>query len=138
MGSAIPWQDEVLNELQSYSDDLVMLNPRRANWDSSWAQDTTTGTPFQVQVEWETIGQKNSNIIVYYFDPHTISPITLMELGEFGSTCPDSVLVFCSPAYFRYGNVKLFCERFGIFQAVSHNDFMNELVDRIEEYIGHR
>ncbi len=36
MGKAIDWQSEVVNALADT--DLTLLNPRRADWDSSWVQ----------------------------------------------------------------------------------------------------
>jgi hypothetical protein len=46
MGAAELWQDRLVR-------DLVILNPRRDDWDSSWVQDPTPGTQFYKQVAWE-------------------------------------------------------------------------------------
>src|SRR5690606_22033053 len=81
MGRAIPWQDK-LAEIFSAEDKLVILNPRRPDWDSSWKQDPTPGTKFHEQVTWEQDYIEAADIVVFYFDPKTQSPITLLELGQ--------------------------------------------------------
>jgi hypothetical protein len=52
MGAAELWQDRLVKDLEDY-DSLVLLNPRRDDWDSSWTQDPTPGTQFYEQVDWE-------------------------------------------------------------------------------------
>jgi len=129
MGKAVKWQDCIAADL-AY-EDVVLLNPRRDDWDSSWVQDPTPGTRFYEQVTWEMRAQDNADLLVYYFDPTTISPITLLELGAYGATEPQAVVVCCTKDYFRYGNVAIFCAKHGI--ALTHS--YNELLKFIKEAI---
>jgi len=46
MGKAEDWQSRLEKDLSTYSDQLMLLNPRRDHWDSSWIQDPTPGTQF--------------------------------------------------------------------------------------------
>lgn len=111
MNTAELWQERLAKSLSGYSDDIVLLNPRRDDWDSSWVQDPTPGTKFHEQVVWELEQQETANLLVYYFDPNTKSPITLLELGAYGG---EDAIVCCHPSFWRYGNVAVFCARYDI------------------------
>lgn len=111
MGAASMWQDRFIAALSN--ENVLILNPRRDDWDASWSHDPTSGTPFHGQVEWELDGQDIADIIVYYFDPNTKSPITLLELGLYATLC-KAVHVYCSEEFWRYGNVKIVCDRWDI------------------------
>lgn len=112
MGKAEKWQDKLVR-LFEYSDHVLFLNPRRDDWDSSWIQDPTPGTKFHEQVSWELDHIELSDIVVFYFDPKTQSPITLLELGHcLGAD--KTVIVCCPDGYFRKGNVVITCKRHGI------------------------
>lgn len=103
-GKAVDWQSVLAAKLIDLN--VQFLNPRRKAWDSSWPQDPTPGTPFNQQVTWELNGIESSDLVVFYFDPKTTSPITLLELGLcLGKGIP--VVVYCPPNYFRYGNVRI-------------------------------
>ena len=108
MGSAEKWQDKIVKSFKDH--DIVFLNPRRDDWDSSWIQDPTPGTKFHEQVSWERNMQLSSDFIVYHFDPKTKSPITMFELGEFGTGINKNIYVSCNEDFWRYGNVKMFCD----------------------------
>ena len=114
MGLAEPWQDRLAEALSCYDDSIVLLNPRREDWDASWAQDPTPGTNFEQQVSWELLNQESCSLAIYYFDAATKSPITLLELGAFGLQDTEATLVCCPKSFYRYGNVAVFCERYGI------------------------
>ncbi|MBM7844116.1 nucleoside 2-deoxyribosyltransferase domain-containing protein [Herpetosiphon giganteus] len=114
MGSAIDWQAEIAQELAA--DDLLLLNPRRDAWDSSWAQ-TINNPLFRGQVEWELDGLALADLIIIYFAPQTQSPISLLELGLFASS--GKLLVCCPEGFWRKGNVDIVCARYQIPQAAS-------------------
>ncbi len=118
MGAAEDWQTRLTNDLSDYDDeDLILLNPRRDDWDSSWVQDPTPGTQFYEQVDWELEQQEAANAIVYYFAADSKSSITLLDLGLFGLSVPGmsaAVVVCCPKEFYRYGNVKMVCDRYGI------------------------
>lgn len=135
MGSAENWQERLTKDLSGYDDeDLILLNPRRDDWDSSWAQDPTPGTQFYEQVEWELIQQENADGLIYYFTADSKAPITLLELGLFNQ---QNVVVHCPKEFYRYGNVKMVCDRYGIPMAETYEEllaFIKEAIDsEIEE-----
>ena len=125
MGKAEHWQKRLVKDLQAY--DITFLNPRRDDWDPTWTQDPTPGTKFHEQVIWELDMQDQADLIVYYFDPATVSPITLLELGTYGPSKP--AIVCCNPKYARYGNVKILCDR--------HEIPFVETYDDLVSYIGY-
>ena len=106
MGAAENWQEKVTDALSDL--DIVILNPRRDDWDSSQEQ-SIDNEYFREQVEWELDAQEQCDLIVMYFDPNTKSPITLLEFGMFSQT--GRLLVCCPVGYWRRGNVEIVCER---------------------------
>jgi hypothetical protein len=122
MGAAENWQDRLCKHFGN-NEKLFFLNPRRDDWDSSWEQIPEEGTQFYEQVSWELEHQDVSDIIVYYFDPNTKSPITLLELGSYGSLNPEKVIVCCPDGFWRKGNVVMFCNHHGIQMCNTFEEF---------------
>ena len=130
MGKAEPWQDRLVKIFDN-NDKVVFMNPRRADWDSSWAQDPTPGTKFHTQVSWELDHIEKADIVVFYFDPKTQSPITLLELGH----CLGShkrVIVCCPDGFFRKGNVVITCARHNVPVLNTFEDLVKELRKNIK------
>lgn len=109
MGAAGPWQAEVERALADLP--VVILNPRRDEWDASWEQ-SISNPQFRGQVEWELDGQQSADVIAMHFDPATKAPITLLELGLFATS--GKVIVCCPPGYWRRGNVEVVCSRYRV------------------------
>jgi hypothetical protein len=109
MGAAEDWQGRVEEALRDL--EVVILNPRRDEWDASWEQ-TSTNPPFREQVEWELSGLERATVVAMYFAPLTKAPVTLLELG----LCARGgrLLVCCPEGYWRRGNVEVVCRRYGI------------------------
>src|SRR5438270_700084 len=78
MGHAEPWQAAVESALRD--EDVLILNPRRDEWDDTWEQ-SIHNEQFRGQVEWELAGQERADLIAMYFAPDTKAPVTLLELG---------------------------------------------------------
>ena len=112
MGRARNWQTEIIEFLPK--DHIIILNPRRDDWDGSWEQ-SKNNPKFRQQVEWELEAQEKAHIILMYFDPKTQSPITLLELGLFAQS--GKLIVCCPEGYYRKGNVDIVCNRYGVKQV---------------------
>lgn len=123
MGAAEDWQTRLTNDLADF-DNIVLLNPRRDDWDSSWVQDPTPGTKFYEQVAWEMRQQEEADLLVYYFAPDSKSPITLLELGLYAD---DHVLVCCPKEFYRYGNVKMVCDRYAVPMVESYEEMVIQI-----------
>jgi hypothetical protein len=112
-GTAEDWQVKLTNKLRQF-DDLAILNPRRANWDATLRQSKDEPV-FNEQVTWELNGIENSETVIFYFDPNTKSPITLLELGLVaGISYIENVFVCCPEGFYRKGNVDIIVERMKI------------------------
>lgn len=130
MGAAENWQDRLAKALSDTN--ATLLNPRRDDWDDSWKQDPTPGTQFHEQVKWEMDAQDISDIIVYYFDPNTKAPITLLEMGTYGTDPKKNIIVCCPDEFYRKGNVTMFCNRYNVLLV----DTFDEMVDNIRKALG--
>ena len=109
MGSAEDWQAQFERSLSDL--DVLILNPRRNEWDASWVQ-SIANPQFREQVEWELSGLERASLVAVYFAPDTKAPITLLELGL---TARGGRLVVCCPdGYWRKGNVEVVCARYGV------------------------
>jgi hypothetical protein len=109
MGTADGWQQRVEAALADL--DVVILNPRRAAWDSSWKQ-SIHEPKFREQVEWELDGLERATLVAVYFAPDSKAPITLLELGLIARG--RRAVVCCPEGYWRKGNVEVVCARFGV------------------------
>lgn len=123
MGKAEDWQQRLTEDIAQISEDILVCNPRRLDWDASWEQ-RASNTHFAEQVNWELDHLQRANVVVFYFQPDTLSPITLMELGhtladnKMGQARvdnPDQTIVVCCPdGFWRKGNVEIICQRYGV------------------------
>jgi hypothetical protein len=131
MGQAEDWQARVEHALQDL--DIVLLNPRRDEWDASWVQ-SIANPQFREQVEWELSGLEQAAIVAMYFAPATKAPITLLELGL---TAPSGRLVVCCPdGYWRKGNVEIVCHRHGVPLVTSLEELLVEIRRRALRLAG--
>ena len=132
MDTAARWQDRVVEELAKFK--VTFLNPRRNDWDSSIKQ-SVESAPFCEQVNWELDAIETSDIVVFYFDPNTKSPVTLLELGlaiKYGS---EKVIVCCPDGFWRKGNVDIVCARNGIPVLNSLDDLIDTIKPRLTQII---
>lgn len=128
MGEAEDWQARIEKELNKL--DILILNPRRDDWDISWKQDINN-IQFKEQVEWELKAQEKSNIIALNFVVGTKSPITLLELGLFAGT--GKLIVHCPEGFWRKGNVDIVCRRYKIKQVNNIKEFIEEIRVSLQE-----
>lgn len=129
MGAAEEWQSSVIKSLSEY-DELVIFNPRRDDWDSSWTQ-RMSDPNFKEQVDWELNMLDICDMIVMYFDPATKSPISLLELGLYAQS--KKLQVICPDSFWKKGNVEVVCERYGIDLYNSLPEFINGFHALMEE-----
>lgn len=126
MGKAVNWQEAVTQALADLP--VTIFNPRRDDWDSSWAQDISN-PQFRGQVDWELDHLDACTVIAMYFDPNGPAPISLLELGL--NAAGGKLIVCCPEGYWRRGNVQIICDRFGI-QLV---DTIGELASAVAQAI---
>lgn len=111
MGKAKDWQTEVTEKILEDNDDVIILNPRRDDWDSSWEQ-TIENDKFREQVEWELDAMEAADLIIMVFTKDSKAPISLLELGL--HLKDDKMVVCCEEGFYRKGNVDIVCKRWGV------------------------
>lgn len=134
MGKAENWQKALGEELEAlYGDKIVILDPRRDDWDSTWTQEDKEGSAFREQVDWEQKALNHADVQFFYFSPGTISPITLLELGQHIGT--SDVVVCCPEGYFRKGNVDVVCRHADTLNHPSIEAAKHALIAKIDYYL---
>jgi hypothetical protein len=123
MGKAENWQERLERELSEY-ENVVICNPRRDDWDSSWVQ-SIDNPQFNEQVSWELDNIESADMVVVYFDPAGQAPITLLELGIVSQIEGIDVIVCCPDGYWRKGNVEMVCDRYDIPLCTNIDDFVH-------------
>ena len=104
--TAEKWQNRIINSTRQL--DITLLNPRRENWDARW-KECIDNPSFKEQVNWELDALEQADWVIFYFDPKTKSPISLLELGLFAAS--KKLVVCCPEGYWKKGNVDIVCER---------------------------
>lgn len=130
MGAAENWQSKTVKAFKDIN--VLFLNPRRDDWDSSWKQEIGN-KQFREQVEWELQGMEDADVIAMYFDPKTKSPITLLELGLHVKD-GKQMIVCCPEGFWRKGNVDVVCAFYGGGLTVVENfdDYIRALGEILE------
>lgn len=129
MDKAKKWQDEVTKKIHALNKNIIVINPRREDWNSSWRQ-SLDDKNFYEQIDWEHTNITACDFVFIYFQKDTKSPISLLELGLVAGLDKD-VVVFCEEGFWRKGNVDYICEQYDILQV---NSF-DELIEMIEKRI---
>lgn len=119
MGAAVQWQKLLASHVSDLP--ITVLNPRRGNWDPTDIP-KAHNQGFKSQVEWELAALERADLICFFFDVTTRSPITLLELGLWAAS--KKVIVCCSDKYWRSGNVEIVCKRYGIPFVREFKDFV--------------
>lgn len=129
MGQAENWQQRLECEL-AQSNDIIIYNPRRDDWDSSWVQ-RANNPQFNDQVTWELTKLEEADVVVFYFDPNGQAPITLLELGFISAIKPHMMVVCCPDGFWRKGNV----EMMSLFCGFTLVDTIEEMIYEARELI---
>jgi len=119
MGNAPRWQTTIEDAFRDF--DVVILNPRREDWDATWRQ-SIDHPRFVEQVEWELRAQQIADVIAMYFDPQSKAPVTLVELGLFARS--GKLIVCCPEGFWRKGNVDVVCRMYDIPQVVTLDELI--------------
>lgn len=127
-GRAIQWQQQMADMLAPYP--ITVCNPRRGNWDEADTEEENRRN-FQAQVEWELSALEQVDVICFFFDVTTMSPVSLLELGLWAAS--DKVVVCCGDKYHRSKNVEITCARYGVPLVKTFAELVPAVVKRLEE-----
>jgi hypothetical protein len=124
-GKAIDWQKAVEMALVHYKG--ALFNPRRENWDPTWEQ-KASNPQFAGQVNWEMDQIGNSDLVIFFLQAGTLSPISIGEIYWMAATRPDRMIVACEPDFWRRGNIEVMSQREGFILVSSLKELIEELV----------
>lgn len=121
-GNSENWQKELSNYLLSDKylkhkylrhNNVVIFNPRRDEWPKD-----SDHEEIEKQIKWELKHLDESDLIIMNILSDSKSPISLMEIGLYAQS--KKLVVFCTPDFYRYDNVKLVCKKYDI--SLFHNN----------------
>lgn len=98
------WQALASDAIQHYAPDVMVYNPRRANF----PMDDPTAA--REQIEWEHNMLLISTVVMFWFPKSEVmQPISLFELGKHFDRRSESgeIVVGASPEYPRYEDIKI-------------------------------
>lgn len=130
-GKADKWQDKITTVFKEVPH-ISFLNPRRPDWDPTWGDDHPE---LIEQIKWELNSLRHSDLAIFYFDPNTKSPITLLELGQHLERAPESALVCCPEGYWRRTNVRVTCEIHGVKMLETFEELIEVLALKLLEAV---
>jgi nucleoside 2-deoxyribosyltransferase len=128
MGNAIPWQAHLTEELRDL--EVTVCNPRRGKWSTNLNPEATDDL-FKNQVEWELAALEAVDIIVFFFDKNTLSPVTMLELGLEAKS--GKVVVCCHKDFWKSGNIHHACKKYNVPYVKDYTDFILLVRKRVEE-----
>lgn len=102
-GDSTNWQEELIEKCKNLN--VVFYNPRKKEW-------PTNTLTVQDQIKWEQEHLDRADIIIMFLLDNSKSPISLLELGLYAQS--GKIFVFCNPAFYRWENVRLTCDKYNI------------------------
>ena len=102
------WRSEVKSFLAGLSTDVTVLDPHQDKWISGVKQ-SKNDPILHKQVNWELDAMDWSDVIVLWFEPGSMSSVSLLELGLHVGQA--GVFVYCPEGYWCKGNIDILCER---------------------------
>ena len=108
-GDSFNHQEALISELKKSeaTHPLCVYNPRRKEWNKNASKEE-----MDEQINWELYHLNRADLIVMNILPNSKSPISLMEIGLFARD--KKMIVFCNENFYRYENVKVVCDKFGL------------------------
>ncbi len=125
-GSSVDWQEELSQRLRAH--DVLILNPRREEWDASWEQ-SIAHQQFKQQVEWELDGLECADYIFMYFLGKSQSPITLLELGLHARS--EKIIIVCEKGFWRRGNIEVLADRYDLLLFDNFEEGVAQLITKL-------
>eukprot|EP01122_Echinamoeba_exundans_P010252 TRINITY_DN3795_c0_g1_i1.p1 TRINITY_DN3795_c0_g1~~TRINITY_DN3795_c0_g1_i1.p1 ORF type:complete len:217 (-),score=8.50 TRINITY_DN3795_c0_g1_i1:214-864(-) len=98
------WQSKLAEKFANDCPNLVLLNPRRKNFDVADHSES------ERQIKWEFNHLRKASAILFWFPSETLCPITLFELGQWSALAAlsgKSLFVGCDPQYQRKMDVEI-------------------------------
>ena len=126
-GKAGDWQAKVAKALADL--DVILLNPRRDDWDSSW-NESIDNPEFRKQVEWELRAQESADLRIYVLLRDSKGPVTMLEIGLFAPRKDTALCI--EEGFYRRGNLEVIADRYGIPIYEDLDGFIADLHELLE------
>jgi len=130
MGKAIQWQEHLTKELRDF--EVTVCNPRRGQWSMNLNPGATDDL-FNHQVEWELAALEAVDVIVFFFDKNTLSPVTMLELGLWAQS--GKVVVCCHKDFWKSGNIHHVCKKYNVPYVKDYADFILLVRKRLDDVL---
>lgn len=98
------WQAEIIEKIKNseHIKYATIFNPRRNDYPVNDPVETLT------QIKWEYNHLHFGDVIIFWFSPETLNPITLYELGKWGlSNDNKHIIIGIDPEYARKEDVEI-------------------------------
>lgn len=119
MGNSRDWQMELYETFSSMDGRYILFNPRQEHWDASRPGE------MDYQVCWELDHLEQADMIVMYILGSSKSPISLLEMGLHARG--GKMHVICEKDFYRYDNVRITCDRYGVPMYDTLDEFLKVL-----------
>lgn len=119
MGNSVDWQSQLKEYFSGKDGRYILFNPRRGSWNGG------ADGEMEYQVNWELEHLEQSDIIIMNILGSSKSPITLLEMGLHARS--GKLYVACEPSFYRYDNVRITCDYYGVPLFDSLEDMLSEL-----------
>ena len=127
-GNSLNWQDKTIIELMNLGiNDIEIYNPRREHWNPNPSKEE-----MECQIKWEQEYLDKADFIAMVLLDDSKSPISLLELGLYAKS--HKLIVFCTPDFYRWDNVRLTCEKYNIQLVESTHPLViaNKIINKIK------
>ena len=127
-GDSLNWQDKTIIELTNLGiNDIEIYNPRREHWNPNPSKEE-----MEYQIKWEQEYLDKADFIAMVLLDDSKSPISLLELGLYAQS--NKLIVFCTPNFYRWDNVRLTCEKYNIQLVESNHPLViaNKIINKIK------
>ena len=126
-GNSLNWQDKTIIELINLGvKNLEVYNPRREHWNPN-----PTKEEMEKQIKWEQEHLDKADVIAMVLLDDSKSPISLLEIGLYAKS--GKLVVFCTPNFYRWDNVRLTCEKYNIELVQDTNSLIiaNKIISKL-------
>lgn len=127
-GDSLNWQNKTIIELMNLGiNDIEIYNPRREHWNPNPSKEE-----MECQIKWEQEYLDKADFIAMVLLDDSKSPISLLELGLYAKS--NKLIVFCTPDFYRWDNVRLTCEKYNIQLVESTHPLVitNKIINKIK------
>lgn len=119
MGNSRDWQKEIHERFTGIQGRYILFNPRQEHWDASRPGE------MDYQVKWELEHLEQADMIIMYILGTSKSPISLLEMGLHARS--GKMYVICEKDFYRYDNVRITCEYYGVPLFNDIETFLNSI-----------